>query len=107
MKKSKSRYRLYPNAVPSYWAKPDLAMKWLAAIGWELRADDRAYKTGKGNIPAPVPPALYDLHDVACEEGWGGTDTAERIMLWARDNGLEVNGVVGTPSLAKAALVSA
>jgi hypothetical protein len=84
-----SRYRKYPNTVPAFWAKPEVAARWLAATGWELRGDDRAYKPGKRDIPAPVAPALYDLHDVAYEEGQWSREIVRRIVEWAKANRVE------------------
>lgn len=83
----KSRYKMFPSGQPGWWAKPEIAARWLVANGWNLRSD-RAYKLGKTNIPAPISPALYDLHDVACEEGVSASEIVQRIVKWAEDNGV-------------------
>ena len=83
----KSRYRTIPWTKPAYWSAPEIAARWLVATGWELRSD-RAYKRGMKDIPAPVAPALYDLHDVACEENVGSSEIVRRIWKWAEENGI-------------------
>ncbi len=67
--------------MPVVWCRGAVAHIWLVAEGWEIRGD-RAYKKGMMDIPAPKVGQLYDLHDVACEEGVGGSEIIRRIHKW-------------------------
>jgi hypothetical protein len=67
--------------VPAYWSQPSVAAGWLRETGWTITGN-RARKGGS-DIPAPQHHKLYDLHDVATEEGIGASEVVRQITEWA------------------------
>lgn len=66
---------------PAYWCEPGVACAWLRAKGWTING--RRARRGASNIPAPQPQVLYDLHDLATEEGVGASTIVKEIIQWA------------------------
>lgn len=67
--------------LPAFWSHPTVATDWLRATGWTI-AGNRARK-GRANIPAPQRDSLYDLDNVATEEGLRASEVVRQIVAWA------------------------